>query len=68
MKIDSIYQELTEAFGISSREENIKTIVLREIKKYPNYEIIKDNLGSIFAYKKSKKSKCKNRNDCGTYG
>lgn len=59
MKIDSIYQELTEAFGISSREENIKTIVLREIKKYPNYEIIKDNLGSIFAYKKSKNPNAK---------
>jgi glutamyl aminopeptidase len=54
MKIDPIYKKLTEAFGISSREEDIKTIVLEEIEKYPNYEIVKDNLGSIFAYKKSK--------------
>ena len=48
MKIDPIYKKLTEAFGISSREEDIKTIVLEEIEKYPNYEIVKDNLGSIF--------------------
>jgi len=54
MKIDPIYKTLTESFGISSQEEDIKEIVLKEIKKYKNYEIIKDNLGSVFAYKKSK--------------
>lgn len=54
MKIDNIYQQLMESFGISSREEQVKEIVLDFLKKYPNYEIIKDNLGSVFAYKKSK--------------
>ncbi len=54
MKIDNIYQTLMESFGISSREENIKKIVIEFINQYPNYEIIKDNLGSVFAYKKSK--------------
>lgn len=54
MKIDNIYKILMESFGISSREEEIKKILLNEIKKYENYEIIKDNLGSVFAYKKSK--------------
>ena len=49
MKIDNIYQTLMESFGISSREENIKKIVIEFINQYPNYEIIKDNLGSVFA-------------------
>ncbi|MFA5720282.1 MAG: hypothetical protein WC939_04410, partial [Acholeplasmataceae bacterium] len=53
MKIDPIYKELMESFGISAYEHNIKKIFEREIKKYPSYEIIQDNLGSIFAYKKS---------------
>ena len=54
MKIDKIYKELMECFGISAHEHNIKSIFLREIKKYPKYKIVGDNLGSIFAYKKSK--------------
>lgn len=53
MKIDPIYKILTESFGISAQENEIKEIVLKEIKKYANYEIITDNLGSVFAYKKS---------------
>lgn len=59
MKIDPIYKELMESFGISSREENIKKIFVREIKKYPSYELIYDNLGSVFAYKKSKNKEAK---------
>lgn len=59
MKIDNIYEKLMTAFGISSKEEEIKEIVLDYINNYPNYEIVKDNLGSIFAYKKSKNKDAK---------
>ncbi|NMA05753.1 MAG: M42 family metallopeptidase [Acholeplasmataceae bacterium] len=59
MKIDKIYKELMECFGISAHEHNIKSIFLREIKKYPKYKIVGDNLGSIFAYKKSKNPNAK---------
>lgn len=59
MKIDPIYKILTESFGISAQEGFIKEILLNEIKKYQNYEIIKDNLGSVFAYKKSKNKEAK---------
>lgn len=54
MKIDKIYQQLMESFGVSSKEEQVKEIVVNYIKNYNNYEIVKDNLGSVFAYKKSK--------------
>lgn len=54
MKLNPIYEELFESFGISSQEHYIREIFLREIKKYPNYEVVRDNLGSVFAYKKSK--------------
>lgn len=59
MKIDPIYKVLTDAFGISSQEEYIKKIFLDEINKYKNYEVITDNLGSVFAYKKSKNKNAK---------
>ncbi len=59
MKLDPIYQKLMESFGISSQEEEIKKIFLAEINKFPNYEIITDNLGSVFAYKKSSKKEAK---------
>ncbi len=59
MKVDKIYKELMESFGISAHEHNIKSIFLREIKKYKEYEIVEDNLGSIFAYKKSKNPNAK---------
>lgn len=54
MKLDPIYKVLTDSFGISAQEHFIREIFLKEIKKYPNYEVVKDNLGSVFAYKKSK--------------
>jgi glutamyl aminopeptidase len=59
MKIDPIYKTLMESFGIASQEQYIKEIVLKEMKKYKNYEIITDNLGSVFAYKKSKNKNAK---------
>lgn len=59
MSLDPIYKKLTETFGISSQEQFIKQIFLDEIRKYNNYEIITDNLGSIFAYKKSKNKNAK---------
>lgn len=59
MKIDPIYKILTDGFGISAQEQHIKKIFLDFIKKYPTYEIITDNLGSVFAYKKSKNKDAK---------
>ncbi|VEU82620.1 M42 family metallopeptidase [Acholeplasma hippikon] len=48
------YQILTELAGISSHEKNVRAYIEEVIKKYPNYQIKKDKLGSIFAYKQSK--------------
>lgn len=59
MKLDPIYKKLTDAFGISSQEHFIREIFLEEIEKYKNYEVIRDNLGSVFAYKKSKNKNAK---------
>lgn len=58
-KLDPIYKELTEAFGISGRETKIRKIFEREIKKYKCYDIVYDNLGSIMAVKKSKNKNAK---------
>lgn len=40
--------------GISSHEKRIREYMRSVMEKYPQYEIIQDKLGSIFAYKKSK--------------
>ncbi|MDY3195613.1 MAG: M42 family metallopeptidase [Paracholeplasma sp.] len=59
MKIDPIYEKLMNAFGISAYESDVKSIMLEEIKKYKNYTIEADNLGSVFAVKKSKNPNAK---------
>lgn len=40
--------------GISGHEEKVISYYLNFIKKYPDFKIIRDNLGSIFGLKKSK--------------
>ncbi len=47
------YKELSLIPGISGHESLVRKYMRNEIEKYPNYEIITDKLGSIFAYKKS---------------
>lgn len=47
------YKNLSNLPGISGREDRIRVYMENEMKKYPDFEIIKDRLGGIFAYKKS---------------
>lgn len=58
-KMNEIYEKLMSAFGISSYENNVFKIMYEEMKKYPNFEIQTDNLGSIFGVKKSKNPNAK---------
>ena len=58
-RIDPIYEKLMNAFGISAYEHNVFKIILEEMRLYKNFEIEVDNLGSIFAVKKSKNSQAK---------
>lgn len=48
------YEELMTLPGTSGHEQLIKAYMKSYIEKYPSYELITDNLGSIFAYKKAK--------------
>ena len=57
--IDPIYEKLMSAFGISAYENGVFHIMHEEMKKYPNFEIHVDNLGSIFGVKKSKQPNAK---------
>lgn len=50
----SLYKDLFTLPGISGYENKVKEYIKTFFKKLSNYEIIEDNLGSIFAYKKSK--------------
>lgn len=59
MKLDPIYKKLTDTFGISSQEHFVRDIFFEEIKKYHSYEVITDNLGSVFAYKRSNNKNAK---------
>ncbi len=52
--LNKLYKELFLLPGISGFEKEIKEYLKIYFKKLPNYQIIQDNLGSIFAYKKSK--------------
>lgn len=57
--INPIYEKLMNAFGISAYENNVFKIMHEEMKKYPNFDIQVDNLGSIFGIKKSKEKNAK---------
>ena len=50
MDID-LLKKLTQAWGVSGREGNVRSIIYDEIKDYAD-EIITDNLGSLIAFKK----------------
>ncbi|CDR31133.1 Glutamyl aminopeptidase [Acholeplasma oculi] len=47
------YENLTTIPGISGHEHFVRSYMESVIKKYPQYQIVKDKLGSVFAYKKS---------------
>ncbi len=54
-----IYKDLMTLPGISSHENRIRDYFISFINDNKNYEIRKDNLGSVFAYKKSTKKDAK---------
>lgn len=51
-----LLKRLTNAFGPSGREDNIREVIKEEIKKYSD-EVIVDALGNLIAHKKGTKSK-----------
>lgn len=53
-----LFKELCNTPGLSGREERIVSIVEKELKKY-NFDIERDNLGSIYGIKKSIKKNAK---------
>lgn len=52
---EALMKEFIESDGVSGGEKNISRLLRREFEKYAD-EIVYDNLGSIFAVKKSKQS------------
>lgn len=50
---EKYFKEVTQLFGPSGAEEEVREYLKKEFKKM-NFETIKDGLGSIFAIKKSK--------------
>lgn len=52
------FKELTELIGVSGQENDVAAYLKKEYQKL-NCELIYDNLGSIFALKKSKKTDAK---------
>lgn len=59
MKLPKVYQELFLLPGISGHEDKVRAYVKEEILKYHDFELITDNLGSVFGYKKSKNPEAK---------
>ncbi len=48
------YRDLMSLAGTSGHEKAIRDYMKNVMKDFPNYQIISDNLGSIFAFKKAK--------------
>ncbi|MDY0209988.1 MAG: hypothetical protein RBQ91_01095 [Acholeplasma sp.] len=57
--LNPIYEKLMSASGISAYESSVFKIMYEEMKKYSNFEIKTDNLGSIFGVKYSKNPSAK---------
>lgn len=51
-------EELTQLFGISGQESEVRSYLANKYKEYV-FEVIYDTLGSVFAVKKSKKENAK---------
>ncbi|MEK6841037.1 MAG: M42 family peptidase, partial [Nanoarchaeota archaeon] len=56
MKNLDLLEELLNAFGVSGSEENVRKIIIREIKKNFN-KIYVDKLGNLIAHKKGVRPK-----------
>ena len=52
--LKKVYKDLFHLAGISGYEKDVRSYMKSFMEKYPNYEIIQDRLGSIFAVKKAK--------------
>ncbi|MDY0277031.1 MAG: M42 family metallopeptidase [Acholeplasma sp.] len=48
-----LYKDLMDLPAISGNEKSVRDYMKQYIESYSNFEIVYDNLGSIFAYKKS---------------
>ncbi|CCV64083.1 Glutamyl aminopeptidase, M42 family [Alteracholeplasma palmae J233] len=58
--MNKIYEELMNLPGISGHEQRVRKYIKDYMQKYSKaYEIVQDNLGSIFAVKKSKNKNAK---------
>lgn len=54
-----LYEDLMSLNAVSGNENLVRKYFIDYIKKYPNYEIKRDNLGSVFAIKNSKNKNAK---------
>ncbi len=52
--LKKVYKDLFDLAGTSGYESNVRGYMKSYMEKYPNYEIVMDRLGSLFAVKKSK--------------
>lgn len=59
MRLNSLFKDLFLLPGVSGREDQVREYVKNYFKKYPNYEIKTDGLGSVFGVKKSKNKDAK---------
>ena len=55
-----LLEELTQAWGVSGREKNVRAIIKREIKDYVDDYFV-DAMGNLIAYKKGTESKNKKK-------
>ena len=49
--LNKIYKDLFDLNGIAAYENEVRAYMRKFMEQYPNYEIVTDNLGSIFARK-----------------
>jgi len=57
--LPKIYEDLFKLPGISGHEDKVRDYYLKYLQKFNDFEIITDNLGSVFGYKKSKNPNAK---------
>lgn len=57
--LPKLYEDLFKLPGISGHEDKVRDYYLEYLQKYENFEIVTDNLGSVFGFKKSKNPNAK---------
>jgi glutamyl aminopeptidase len=57
--LPKLYEELFKLPGVSGHEEKVREYYLNFLRKYDDFEIVTDTLGSIFGFKKSKNPNAK---------